>query len=108
MRQWRLLAHKEGTPHPNASRREKHINEEDCYAEIGVRYVSLVRGRLPGPLGTTVPHLHIVELGFECLYRAVGNFQILVEAVALGNKLREGQEGSGFEMTGDIHAVPIA
>lgn len=68
----------------------------------------MVCDRLPGPLGTTVPHLHIVELGFERFYRAVGNFQILVEAVALGNKLRAGQEGSGFEMTGDIHAVPTA
>jgi len=89
MRQWRLLAHKEGTPHPNASRGEKHRNEEDCFSEIGVRYVGLVVvcDRLPGPLRTTVPHLHIVELG---------------------NKLKEGQEGSGIEMTGDTHAVPIA
>jgi len=41
MRQWRLLAHKEGTPHPNASRGEEQRNEEDCCAEIGVRYVGL-------------------------------------------------------------------
>ncbi len=80
MRQWRLLAHKEGTPHPNASRGEKHRNEEDCFSEIGVRYVGLVVvcDRLPGPLRTTVPHLHIVELGLEPFYRAVGNFQVLV------------------------------
>lgn len=45
-------------------------------------------GRLSGPLGTTVSHLHIVELGFERFYGAVGNFQILVEAIALGNKLK--------------------
>ena len=68
----------------------------------------MVCDRLPGPLGTTVPHLHIVELGFERFYRAVGNFQILVEAVALGNKLREGQKEFGMETTGDTHAVPIA
>jgi len=55
--------------------------------------VGLVCGGLPGPLRTTVPHLHIVELGFEPFYGAVGNFQILVEAVALGNKLKGGSGG---------------
>jgi hypothetical protein len=84
---------KEGTPHPNASKREEYRNEEDCFAEIGVRYGPVLCGRLSGPLGTTVPHLHIVELGFECFYRAVGNFQIFVEPVALGNKLKEGSGG---------------
>lgn len=89
MRQWRLLAHKDGTPHPNASRGEERRNEEDCFAEIEVRYMSylVLSGPLPGPLGTTVPHLHIVELSFERFYGAMGNFQILVEAIALGNKL---------------------
>jgi len=43
----------------------EHRNEEDSFAEIRVRCVDLVVcGHLPGPLGTTVPHLHIVELGF--------------------------------------------
>jgi hypothetical protein len=85
----RLLACKEGTPYPNASRGEEHRNEEDCFAEVGVRDVDLVVcGDLLGPLGTTVPHPHIVELGFKRFYGAVGNFQILVEAVALGNKLK--------------------
>ena len=89
MRKWTLLARKEGTPHPNASREDEYRNEEDCFAEIGVRYVDLVvYDRLPGPLGTTVSHLHVVEIGFECFYGAVGNLQVLVEAVALSDKLK--------------------
>jgi hypothetical protein len=54
----------------------------------------VVCGCLPGPLGTTVPHLHVVELGFEPFYGAVGNLQILVEAVAFGNELKGGSGGS--------------
>jgi hypothetical protein len=81
-------------PHPNESKGEEHRNEEECFAEVGVCDVDpVVCGDLPGPLGTTVPHLHIVKLGFKCFYGAVGNFQILVEAVALGNKLKGGSGG---------------
>ena len=42
---------------------------------------------LPGPLGTAVSDLQVVEFGFERLDIAVGNLQVLVKTVTLGDEL---------------------